>query len=84
MSGQGRRALITGGAAGIGAAIAAELHAAGHACTITGRAADRPGGLDLDISYLQLDYLDPDSLTRACETWRRCGLRSGSTLRAST
>lgn len=66
MSGQGRRSLITGGGAGIGAAIVAELHAAGYACTITGRAADRPGGLDPDISYLQLDYLDPVSLTRAC------------------
>jgi NAD(P)-dependent dehydrogenase (short-subunit alcohol dehydrogenase family) len=67
MSGQGRRSLITGGSAGLGAAIAAEMHAAGHACTITGRATDRPEGLDPEIGYLQLDFLDPVSLTRACE-----------------
>lgn len=63
-----KTALITGGGAGIGAAIAAELCAAGHACTITGRAATRPARLDESIGYLQLDYLDPDSTKRACQT----------------
>jgi NAD(P)-dependent dehydrogenase (short-subunit alcohol dehydrogenase family) len=66
MSRQRRRSLITGGGAGIGAAITAELRAVGHACTITGRAADRPGELHPDIGFLQLDYLDPASLRRAC------------------
>jgi NAD(P)-dependent dehydrogenase (short-subunit alcohol dehydrogenase family) len=62
-----RTALITGAGAGIGAAITAALREAGHACTITGRSADRPEGLDDDTGYLQLDYLDPASLDRACD-----------------
>lgn len=61
-----RRVLVTGGGAGIGAAIAAALMDAGHHCTITGRAAARPDTLDADIGYLALDYLDAASLARAC------------------
>ncbi|MEB8385764.1 SDR family NAD(P)-dependent oxidoreductase [Rhodobacteraceae bacterium KMM 6894] len=62
-----RTALITGAGAGIGAAIALALKDAGHACTITGRAAKRPADLAEDIGYLQLDYLDPASVTAACD-----------------
>lgn len=61
-----RTALVTGAGTGIGAAIAAALAAAGHACTITGRADARPEGLDASIGYMQLDYLNPPSLQRAC------------------
>lgn len=62
-----RTALITGAGKGIGAAIAAELRAAGCGCTVTGRAAERPEGLDSAIGYLQLDYLDPASRKAAIE-----------------
>lgn len=65
---QVRTALVTGGGAGIGAAIARELQGAGHQCVITGRAKNRPDTLDADIGYLQLDYLDAASLGRATET----------------
>lgn len=60
-----RTALITGGGKGIGAAIAAELRAAGCGCTITGRAPDRPADLDAAIGYMPLDYLDPASCAAA-------------------
>ena len=60
-----RTALITGAGKGIGAAIAAELRAAGCACTITGRSAERPEGLDGAIGYLPLDFLDPASRAAA-------------------
>lgn len=60
-------ALITGAGAGIGAAITAALQAANVRCTITGRAADRPEGLAESIGYLSLDYLDPNSMERACD-----------------
>ncbi|MDO9525692.1 MAG: SDR family oxidoreductase [Gemmobacter sp.] len=63
-----RRVLITGGGAGIGAAITQALCDAGHSCTITGRAESRPDTLDDAIGYLQLDYLDPGSVNRAAET----------------
>lgn len=58
MSKRKRTALITGAGKGIGAAIANELRASGCACTITGRAAERPADLEASIGYLQLDYLD--------------------------
>lgn len=63
-----RTALVTGGGAGIGAAITRELQGAGHQCVITGRAKNRPDTLDVDIGYLQLDYLDAASLGRATAT----------------
>ncbi|RKF14168.1 SDR family oxidoreductase [Roseovarius spongiae] len=62
---QRRTALVTGAGRGIGAAIAAQFVADGHACTITGRAAERPEGLDDAIGYMQLDYLDAASAARA-------------------
>ncbi|MEI4263762.1 SDR family NAD(P)-dependent oxidoreductase [Roseovarius sp. D0-M9] len=62
-----RTALITGAGAGIGAAITAALRAAGVSCTITGRAAERPEGLNADTGYMSLDYLDPASMERACD-----------------
>lgn len=61
----GRRVLVTGGGAGIGAAITQALQGDGHHCTITGRAEVRPDTLDGDIGYLPLDYLDPASVARA-------------------
>ncbi len=63
-----RSVLVTGGGAGIGAAIAKEMRAAGHHCVITGRAQHPPDRLDPDIGYLQLDYLDPASVEAACKT----------------
>ena len=67
MTKEKRTALITGASKGIGAAIASELRAAGCACTIPGRAAERPAGLDASIGYLKLDFLDPDSLAATIE-----------------
>lgn len=63
-----RSVLVTGGGAGIGAAITEEMHAAGHHCVITGRAQVRPDTLNHDIGYLQLDYLDPASVENASKT----------------
>ena len=60
-----RTALVTGGGAGIGAAIAAALMADGVHCTITGRSPQRPADLDDTIGYVTLDYLDAASLDRA-------------------
>lgn len=60
-----RTALVTGGGAGIGAAIAAALSADGVRCTITGRSSTRPEDLDKTLGYLPLDYLDPASVESA-------------------
>lgn len=65
-----RRVLVTGGGAGIGAAITRALQEAGHHCAITGRSETRPDTLDDDTGYLQLDYLDPASVARACAAVR--------------
>lgn len=61
MSRTARRALITGGSAGIGAAITSELRALGYECTISGRSPERPEHLSQDIGYLPLDFLDQAS-----------------------
>ena len=53
----GRRALVTGGTAGIGLAVAPAMTAAGAAVTIAGR---RPGQ-----GHLRLDVTDPDSFEAA-------------------
>lgn len=56
---EARKALITGGGAGIGAAIVDILRREGTACAITGRSAARPSGLAPDVDYIQLDFLTP-------------------------
>lgn len=61
MSRIARRALVTGGSAGIGAAITAELRALGYECTISGRSPERLEHLSQDIGYLSLDFLDQAS-----------------------
>lgn len=63
-----RSVLVTGGGAGIGAAIIKDMRAAGHHCVITGRSQERPDTLDPDIGYLQLDYLDAASVENASKT----------------
>lgn len=65
-----RRALITGGAAGIGAAITRVLCREGVACTITGRAAERPDDLDASVGYCQLDFLAPETEAQTLEAIR--------------
>lgn len=60
-----KTALITGGGAGIGAAITAALMRDGVRCIITGRGGVRPEGMDDATGYLPLDYLDPASVERA-------------------
>lgn len=58
-------ALITGGGAGIGAAITNVLQREGLRCTITGTAPARPNSLSAEIGYLQLNYLDPSTVEGA-------------------
>lgn len=60
-----RRALVTGGAAGIGAAITRALMRDGVECTITGRSKTRPAGLSHDVGYLSLDYENASSVREA-------------------
>jgi len=56
-----RKALITGGGGGIGAAIAGILQREGMSCTVTGRSARRPADLDPQVGYIQLDFLTPEA-----------------------
>jgi NAD(P)-dependent dehydrogenase (short-subunit alcohol dehydrogenase family) len=60
-----RTALITGGGAGIGAAITRVLQREGIRCIITGRSSERPEGLNEETGYLPLDYLVPESVETA-------------------
>jgi 2-keto-3-deoxy-L-fuconate dehydrogenase len=60
----GLRALVTGGASGIGLAIATTFAAEGAAVAILDRAADRPKALPDEIGYYQADVAD-DTAVRA-------------------
>lgn len=66
---EGRRALVTGGASGIGAAISARLAAEGAEVFIGDIARDAAGELagEIGARALELDVTDPDSARRAVE-----------------
>jgi NAD(P)-dependent dehydrogenase (short-subunit alcohol dehydrogenase family) len=58
----GRRALVTGGTAGIGAATAAALTRVGCEVTVTARGV--PQHLDPDIAFVQADVTRPEDTER--------------------
>jgi len=62
----GLKALVTGGAAGIGLAIATTFAAEGAAVVVLDRAADRPQALPDEIGYISADVTD-DTAVRAEE-----------------
>jgi len=61
----GLRALVTGGAAGIGLAIATGLNARGAHVVVLDRPAQRPTDLDGDLGFVTGDISDADSVRRA-------------------
>lgn len=67
-------ALVTGGGAGIGAAVASALRRDGCSVVVTGRGAARPEGLAPEIGYLRLDWLD-DAATASALKEVREGLK---------
>ncbi|MFT7675044.1 MAG: NAD(P)-dependent dehydrogenase (short-subunit alcohol dehydrogenase family) [Gammaproteobacteria bacterium] len=62
MANSNKVALITGGTLGIGATIANVLNASGVACSVTGRAQNRPASIPEDIGHIPVDFLDEDSV----------------------
>jgi NAD(P)-dependent dehydrogenase (short-subunit alcohol dehydrogenase family) len=61
----GLAALVTGGASGIGLAIASELAARGARVAVLDRAAQRPGDLPEHLGFVTGDIADGDSVRRA-------------------
>jgi NAD(P)-dependent dehydrogenase (short-subunit alcohol dehydrogenase family) len=61
----GLKALVTGGASGIGLAIATAFHDEGAAVAVLDRAADAPADLPGEITYLSADIVDDAAVTGA-------------------
>jgi NAD(P)-dependent dehydrogenase (short-subunit alcohol dehydrogenase family) len=61
----GLKALVTGGASGIGMAIATAFHDEGAAVAVLDRAADAPADLPGEITYLSADIVDDAAVTGA-------------------